>query len=51
MGSKVYYTDVTPDSIRNLLDKTRQLSEKAGLCDLKVYFGELGNIAYGPPLI
>ncbi len=58
MSSKVYFTDMTTDSRRNLLDKTRQLAEKAGLCDLieekdlvaiKVHFGELGNIAYLPP--
>ncbi len=58
MGSKVYFTDMTTDSRRNLLGKTRQLAEKAGLCDLikekdlvaiKVHFGELGNIAYLPP--
>ncbi len=60
MGSKVYFTDMTTDSRRNLLDKTRQLAEKAGLADIikkrdlvaiKVHFGELGNIAYLPPPI
>ena len=58
MNSKVYFTDMTTDSRRNLLDKTRQLAEKAGLCDVieendlvavKLHFGELGNLAYLPP--
>jgi len=58
LSSKVYFTDMTTDSRRNLLDKTRQLAEKAGLCDfierkdlvaIKVHFGELGNIAFLPP--
>ncbi len=60
MSSKVYFTDMTTDSRKNLFDKTGQLAEKAGLCDLvetkdlvaiKVHFGELGNIAYVPPPI
>ncbi len=51
---------MTTDSRRNLLDKTRQLAEKAGLCSMieekdlvatKVHFGELGNIAFIPPQI
>lgn len=58
MVSKVFYTDMTTDSRRNLFDKTRQLAEKAGLCSfveeddlvaIKVHFGELGNIAFVPP--
>ncbi len=58
MSSKVYFTDMTTNSSRNLLDKTRQLAEKGDfykliekndLVAIKVHFGELGNIAYLPP--
>ena len=58
MNSKVYFTDMTTNSRRNLLDKTREIAEKAGILNLiekkdlvaiKIHFGEEGNIAFVPP--
>jgi len=58
MISKVFFTDMTTNSRRNLLDKTMEISEKAGvyssiekndLVAIKLHFGEEGNIAFVPP--
>lgn len=57
---KVFFTDMSAKSRRNLLDKTRELFQKAGFGDfiekgdivaVKVHFGESGNIAFLPPPI
>lgn len=57
MNSKVFFTDMTTSSRRNLLDKTRETAERAEICSaiekndlvaIKVHFGETGNIAFVP---
>jgi hypothetical protein len=58
MSSKVYFTDMSAKSKRNLLNKTEAIFLKSGIADIiekgdlvaiKVHFGEYGNIAFIPP--
>ena len=60
MNSKVYFTDMSAKSGRNLLDKTEALFLRSGIADIiekgdlvavKIHFGETGNIAFIPPPI
>lgn len=58
MTSEVLFTDMSTKRRRNLLDKTREIFNRAGLGEVidkgdmvavKVHFGETGNIAFLPP--
>ncbi len=58
MTSEVLFTDMSTKRKRNLLDKTREIFNRAGLGEVidkgdivavKVHFGETGNIAFLPP--
>ena len=58
MNSDVYFTDMTANSKRNLLDKTVGVARKSAVFDMvekgdkvaiKLHFGEEGNIAFIPP--
>lgn len=58
MKNIVHFTDMTTKAKKNLLHKTREAAERAGISDfiaandlvaIKLHFGEPGNLAYTPP--